>query len=234
MPAARSRLVHLLATALCVLASLRPISGAAQARAPVKPDTARPAAPFDRLRFRSIGPAAPSGRIDDFAVYEKNPAVFYVAIATGSFSKTVNNGTTFTPVFEKEPVSSIGDVAIAPGDPNVVWVGTGEANNRQSSSWGDGIYKSTDGGAHWTNLGLRESFQIARIVVDPLESDVVYVAALGNLWGSGGERGIYKTADGGLTWTRVLDPGPDAGGTDLVMDPGNRKVLYAATGPQIT
>ena len=228
MPAARFRLVHLLATALCVLTSLRPISGAAQARAPVKPDTARPAAPFDRLRFRSIGPAAPSGRIDDFAVYEKNPAVFYVASATGGLWKTVNNGTTFTPVFDKEAVSSIGDVAIAPGDPNVVWVGTGEANNRQSSSWGDGIYKSTDGGAHWTNLGLRESFQIARIVVDPLESDVVYVAALGNLWGSGGERGIYKTADGGLTWTRVLDPGPDAGGTDLVMDPANRKVLYAA------
>ena len=231
MLSARSRLVPLLTTVLCVFASLRPTTGAAQAKAaaPARPDTGPPAAPFDRLKFRSIGPAAPSGRIDDFAVFEKNPAVFYVASATGGLWKTVNNGTTFTPVFEKEAVSSIGDVAIAPGDPNVVWVGTGEANNRQSSSWGDGIYKSTDGGAHWTNMGLRESFQIARIVVDPVDNDVVYVAAPGNLWASGGERGIYKTADGGITWARVLDAGPDAGGVDLVIDPANRKVLYAAT-----
>ena len=232
MSPARFRLVPLLTTGLCVLASLRPTTGATQARAPLpaaRPDTGPPAAPFDRLKFRSIGPAAPSGRIDDFAVFEKNPAVFYVASATGGLWKTVNYGTTFTPVFEKEAVSSIGDVAIAPGDPNVVWVGTGEANNRQSSSWGDGIYKSTDGGAHWTNRGLRESFQIARIVVDPVDNDVVYVAALGNLWAPGGERGIYKSADGGLSWARVLDAGPDAGGVDLVMDPANRKVLYAAT-----
>jgi photosystem II stability/assembly factor-like uncharacterized protein len=228
---ARFRLVPFLTTVLCVVASWRPTTGAAQAKAPppATPDTGRPAAPFDRLKFRSIGPAAPSGRIDDFAVFEKNPAVFYVATATGGLWKTVNYGTTFTPVFEKEAVSSIGDVAIAPGDPNVVWVGTGEANNRQSSSWGDGIYKSTDGGAHWTNMGLRESYQIGRIVVDPTDADVVYVAAVGNLWASGGERGVYKTTDGGITWARVLDAGPDAGGVDLVMDPGNRKVLYAAT-----
>src|ERR1041384_3468890 len=232
MPPARFRSRLLLALSLFVLPSLRPAPAPAQSRpaaAPVKPDTARPAGPFDRLHFRSIGPAAPSGRIDDFAVYEKNPAIFYVASATGGLWKTVNFGTTFAPVFEKQAVSSIGDVAIAPNDPNVVWVGTGEANNRQSSSWGDGIYKSTDGGAHWTNLGLRESYQIARIVVDPVDNDIVYVAALGNLWAAGGERGIYKTTDGGLSWSRVLDPGPDAGGTDLVMDPGNRKVLYAAT-----
>jgi len=185
--------------------------------------------PFDRLAFRAIGPAAPSGRIDDFAVFEKNPAVFYIASATGGLWKTINNGTTFTAVFDSQSVSSIGDVAIAPDDPNVVWVGTGEPNNRQSSSWGDGIYKSTDGGRAWKNMGLRESRQIARIVVDPADHDVVYVAVLGDLWKSGGERGIYKTGDGGLTWTRVLDAGPDAGGTDLVIDPANNKVLYAAT-----
>ena len=232
MPPARFRFRPLLALSLFVFPPFRPAPAPAQSRpapAPVKPDTARPTGPFDRLHFRSIGPAAPSGRIDDFAVYEKNPAIFYVASATGGLWKTVNFGTTFAPVFEKQAVSSIGDVAIAPNDPNVVWVGTGEANNRQSSSWGDGIYKSTDGGAHWTNLGLRESYQIARIVVDPVDNDIVYVAALGNLWAAGGERGIYKTTDGGLSWSRVLDPGPDAGGTDLVMDPGNRKVLYAAT-----
>jgi photosystem II stability/assembly factor-like uncharacterized protein len=194
-----------------------------------KADTTRPGGPFDRLRFRAIGPAAPSGRIDDFAVFEKNPAVFYVGTATGGVWKTMNYGTTFTPVFDAQSVSSIGDVAIAPNDPNVVWVGTGEANNRQSSSWGDGIYKSSDGGKTWKNAGLKESKQIARIVVDPVDHDVVYVAVLGDLWKAGGERGFYKTTDGGQTWTRILEAGPDAGGTDLVMDPANNKVLYAAT-----
>jgi len=185
-------------------------------------------APFDSLKFRNIGPATPSGRIDDFAVLESNPAVFYIASATGGLWKTVNMGTTFEPVFDAQGSSSIGDVAIAPTDANLVWVGTGENNNRQSSSWGDGVYKSTDGGKTWVNMGLRESKQIARILVDPVDHDVVYVAALGDLWKSGGERGIYKTTDGGLTWTRVLDGGADAGGTELVMDPSNNKVLYAA------
>jgi photosystem II stability/assembly factor-like uncharacterized protein len=205
------------------------LSAQAPVAAPARADTSRPGGPFDRLRFRAIGPAAPSGRIDDFAVFERNPAVFYVGTATGGLWKTVNNGTTFTPVFDHEGTSSIGDVAIAPGDPNVVWVGTGEANNRQSSSWGDGIYRSTDGGKSWKNLGLRDSKQIARIVVDPVDHDVVYVAAVGDLWKAGGERGVYKTSDGGQTWTRVLDAGPDAGGTELVMDPANNKVIYAAT-----
>ncbi len=184
--------------------------------------------PFKGLHFRAIGPATPSGRIDDFAVYEKNPAIFYIGTATGGVWKTVNNGTTLEPVFDHEGSGSIGDVAIAPGDPNVVWVGTGEANNRQSSSWGDGIYKSTDGGKTWRNLGLKQSFHIARILVDPLNYDVVYVAAVGNLWAPGGERGVYRTTDGGLTWTNVLADGPDVGATDLVMDPRNSQVIYAA------
>jgi len=221
--------VSALRRALCLLVIATPLLGQAPVAPATKPDTARPGGPFDRLRFRMIGPAAPSGRIDDFAVFEKNPAIFYVASATGGVWKTVNNGTTFTPVFDHQNVSSIGDVTIAPNDPNVVWVGTGESNNRQSSSWGDGVYKSTDGGRSWKNMGLTESRQIPRIVVDPVDNDVVYVAALGDLWKAGGERGIYKTTDGGMTWTRVLDAGPDAGGTDLVMDPSNNKVLYAAT-----
>ncbi len=186
--------------------------------------------PFDGLHFRNIGPATSSGRIDDFAVLARDPRVFYVAAATGGLWKTTNGGITVTPVFDDAGTSaSIGAVAIAPNDANLVWVGTGENNNRQSSSWGDGIYKSADGGKTWKNMGLSGSKQIARIVVDPVDPDVVYAAALGDLWKSGGERGIYKTSDGGLSWTKVLDTGLDAGGTELVMDPTNNKVLYAAT-----
>jgi photosystem II stability/assembly factor-like uncharacterized protein len=185
--------------------------------------------PFDKLQFREIGPATPGGRIDDFAVLENNPAVFYVATATGGLLKTTNNGTTFESVFDNEATSSIGDVAIAPNDPNLVWVGTGENNNRQSSSWGDGVYKSTDGGKTWKNMGLRNSKHIARIIVDPVDHDVVYVAALGSLWGPGGDRGVYKTGDGGLTWNRVLATDENTGATELVMDPSNNKTLYAAT-----
>ena len=185
--------------------------------------------PFDRLHFRSIGPASMSGRIDDIAVSERDTRIFYIASATGGLWKTVNNGVTLKPVFDSAGTSSVGAVTIPADDPNLVWVGTGENNNRQSSSWGDGVYKSTDGGTHWTNMGLRESKQIARIVIDPVDHDVVYVAALGDLWRTGGERGIFKTTDGGVTWTKVLDAGPDAGGTALVMDPTNNKTLYAAT-----
>ena len=184
---------------------------------------------FDRLHFRSIGPATMSGRIDDIAVLERDPRIFYIAAATGGLWKTTNNGISLTPVFDSSAMVSIGAVTIPAEDPNLVWVGTGENNNRQSSSWGDGVYKSTDGGKRWQNMGLRESKQIARIVIDPIDHDVVYVAALGDLWKSGGERGIYKSTDGGVTWTKVLDAGPDAGGTALVMDPTNNKTLYAAT-----
>jgi photosystem II stability/assembly factor-like uncharacterized protein len=218
-----SRAVSLLAT----LALVSPLAG--QSRTPPEPG-APTGGPFDRLRWRSIGPASMSGRIDDLAVLERDPRFFYVAAATGGLWKTTNGGVTFTPVFDSTGgMVSIGAVAIGADDPNLVWVGTGENNNRQSSSWGDGVYKSTDGGQSWKNMGLRESKQISRIVIDPLDRDVVYVAALGELWKGGGERGIYKTTDGGVTWTKVLDAGLDAGGTELAMDPSNNKVLYAAT-----
>ncbi len=150
-------------------------------------------------------------------------------MATAGVYKTTNAGTTFTPVFDNEGSGSIGAIAIAATDANLVWVGTGEANNRQSSSWGDGIYKSTDGGRSWKNMGLKNSRQIARIIVDPIDFNVVYVAALGDLWGGGGERGVYKTSDGGTTWNRVLHVDDDTGATDLVIDPLNNKTLYAAT-----
>jgi photosystem II stability/assembly factor-like uncharacterized protein len=217
--------------ALALAVSLSaPVAAQRRAQAPVAAaqPTAAPSA-IDKLRFRDIGPATPSGRVDDLAVFEANPAIFYIATATGGLWKTVNNGTTLEQVFHSQTTSSIGDVAIAPNDPNLVWVGTGENNNRQSSSWGDGVYKSADGGRTWVNMGLKESKQIARVIVDPVDYDVVYVAALGNLWAGGGERGVYKTTDGGLTWTRILDAGQFAGATELVMDPSNNKVLYAAT-----
>ena len=201
----------------------------AAATAAVKPDSTPPGGTFDRLHFRSIGPATMSGRIDDIAVLERDPRIFYIAAATGGLWKTVNGGVSITPVFDSSSMVSIGAVTIPAEDPNLVWVGTGENNNRQSSSWGDGVYKSTDGGKSWASMGLRDSKQVARIVIDPVDHDVVYVAALGDLWKSGGERGIYKSTDGGLNWTKVLDAGPDAGGTALVMDPSNNKTLYAAT-----
>jgi len=204
----------------------------AQAPPPITPLTtvnSTGSGPLDRLYFRSIGPATPSGRVDDLAVLESDPTTFYVGMATSGVYKTTNGGTTFTNVFDNESTGSIGAVAIAPTDANLVWVGTGEANNRQSASWGDGIFKSTDGGRSWKNMGLRASKQIAKVVVDPVDFNVVYVAALGDLWGTGGERGVYKTSDGGLNWTRVLHVDDNTGATELVMDPSNNKTIYAAT-----
>jgi photosystem II stability/assembly factor-like uncharacterized protein len=185
---------------------------------------------FAGLTFRNIGPAAMGGRIDDLAVLESNPAVFYVGTATGGLWKTTNNGTTWEVLFDDlEDVVSIGDIAIPPNDANTVWVGSGENNNRQSGSWGNGVYKSTDGGHTWKHMGLRDSKHIARIVIDPIDHDVVYVAALGSLYGPSKERGVFKTTDGGLTWTNVLFVDEDTGATELVQDPKNNKVLYAAT-----
>ncbi len=215
------------ATALLVLAA---VSTAAQnPPKPASDSSSAKGGPFDKLSFRNIGPSGPAGRTDDFAVLEADPNVFYIATATGGLWKTENGGVTLKPVFDSASMVSLGAVAVHQTDPNLVWAGTGENNNRQSSSWGDGIYKSTDGGRSWTNMGLKDSKQIAKIVIDPRDREVVYVAALGDLWKSGGERGVYKTTDGGRTWTRVLDPGPDAGATELTMDPRDSKVLYAAT-----
>ncbi|HKS08682.1 MAG TPA: hypothetical protein VJS13_03985 [Pyrinomonadaceae bacterium] len=182
-----------------------------------------------RFVFRSIGPASMGGRIDDIAVVEQNPYIIYVAFATNGLWKSTNNGTTFTPVFDTYGTHSIGDVAIAPSDPNIVWVGTGEANNRQSSSFGDGIYKSTDGGKTFTKMGLEDSQTIARIVIDPKDPNTVYVAVLGHLFGPNKERGVYKTTDGGRSWTNTKFIDEDTGFTDLAMDASDSKILYAAS-----
>ena len=181
-----------------------------------------------RLKFRELGPAVMGGRLDDFAVVESNPAIVYAGTASGGLWKTLNAGTTWTPVFDKEAVSSIGDVAVAPSDPSIVWVGTGEANNRQSSSWGNGVYRSTDGGLTWQNMGLKDTHHIGRIVIHPSNPEVVYVAAQGRLWGPNRERGLYKTSDGGRTWKQVLFVNEDTGVTDVAMDPASPDTLYAA------
>jgi photosystem II stability/assembly factor-like uncharacterized protein len=184
---------------------------------------------FQSLHFRSIGPAVMSGRVTDFAVYEANPAIFYVATAHSGLWKTTNGGTTFSAQFQHQGLMSIGDVAISQKDPNLVWIGTGEGNNRQSTSWGDGVYKSTDGGQAFINVGLAQSFHINRIVIDPSNNDVVFVAAQGSLFGPGGDRGVYRTTDGGKTWKAVLTVDADTGANDLVMDPTNNRILYAST-----
>jgi len=172
------------------------------------------------------------GRVSDIAIDPRNPAVFYVGLATGGLFKTGNNGVSFDPIFDKQPVLSIGAVAIAPSDSDVIWIGTGEANDRNSSEWGDGVYRSTDGGSTWTNVGLRESRAIARVVVHPTKPEIAYVAAMGNLWKDGGERGLFKTTDGGKTWKLVLHAPPPndirTGCGDVVLDPANPETIYAA------
>ncbi len=182
--------------------------------------------------YRSVGPTRQGGRISDFAVSTKDPYTFYVAAATGGLWKTTNNGTTFEPIFDHENVASIGDIAVAPSNPNIVWVGTGEANLRNCTYWGDGVYKSIDGGKTWVNMGLKESHHIGRIVMHPENPDIVYVAAQGHLYSENPERGLYMTKDGGETWENVLNvivDGRHIGVTDVVMDSMNPDILYAAT-----
>ena len=169
------------------------------------------------------------GRIDDIDVYEKDPRIIWIGYAVGGVFKSVNAGTSFVPVFEKYGSASIGDIAVDQTNPDVVWVGTGEPNNRQTSSFGDGIYKTTDGGKTFTNMGLRETQTIARIVIDPKHSDVVYVASPGHLFGPNPERGIYKTTDGGKTWEKIKYVDENTGFTDLAIDPSNSNILYAAS-----
>lgn len=181
------------------------------------------------LRLRSIGPALTSGRVVSIAVNPKDRSHYFVAAASGGVWKTTNSGTTWTPVFDNQGSYSIGTVVLDPKDPNVVWVGTGENNSQRSVSYGDGVYKSEDGGKSWRKVGLEKSEHIGKIVIDPRDSNVVYVAAQGPLWGPGGDRGLYKTTDGGKTWKAILTISENTGVTDIAQDPQNPDILYAAS-----
>jgi photosystem II stability/assembly factor-like uncharacterized protein len=179
--------------------------------------------------WRSIGPANMGGRVDDIAVVESNPSIIYVGYATGGIWKSTNNGTTWTPIFDSYATSSIGDLAVAPSNPDILYVGTGEPNNRQSSSFGNGVYKSVDAGRTFVHVGLAETQTIARVLVHPRDPDIVYVAAVGHLFGPNAERGLFKTSDGGKSWVNTKFIDNDTGFTDVVMDPSNPNVLFAAS-----
>ena len=226
-------IVFLIAAAL----ALSPAGLSAQAKAQVKaksPSAAPAVSASDvanAIPYRAIGPTRQSGRFVDFAVPLQRPHTFYAATGSGGLWKTDNNGQTFEPIFDHEKVFSIGDIAVAPSDPDILWVGTGEANNSRSTYWGDGVYKSTDAGKSWRNMGLPGSHHIGRIVVHPEDPDVIYVAALGHLYSENPERGLYKTSDGGRTWTKSLEVvvgGRYVGVVDVAMDPSAPDTLYAA------
>ncbi|MEW6511369.1 MAG: glycosyl hydrolase [Bacteroidota bacterium] len=215
--------------AFVILALVCGLSATAQKKGPASRDEGSlPALVLDGLKFRSIGPALTSGRIADIAVDLHDRSRYFVAVASGGVWKTTNAGTTWTPVFDKQSSYSIGCVAIDPRNPSVIWVGTGENNSQRSVSYGDGVYRSEDGGSSWENMGLKSSEHIGKILIDPRDSRVVYVAAQGPLWNPGGDRGLYKTTDGGKTWEAVLTISKNTGVTDVVMDPRNPDLLYAA------
>jgi photosystem II stability/assembly factor-like uncharacterized protein len=194
-----------------------------------KPPDPMSAATFAGLRARLIGPAFTSGRVIAFAVHPADRNHYYVGAASGGVWKTTNSGTTWTPVFDNEGSYSIGTVVLDPKNPLTVWVGSGENNSQRSVSYGDGVYKSDDGGKSWKNVGLKSSEHIGRIAIDPRESNTVYVAAQGPLWGPGGDRGLFKTTDGGKTWKSILAISEHTGVTDVAIDPQNPDTLYAAS-----
>ncbi len=215
----------LVVTAVTLIGSVRATEVRAQAT-----DTDRmTATTFSGLGLRELGPSLMSGRIADIAIHPHDRATWYVAAGSGGVWKTEDNGTTWTPIFENQTSYSIGTLAIDPNDPDVIWVGTGENVSGRHVGYGDGVYRSRDGGASWENMGLESSEHIGRILIDPRNSDIVLVAAEGPLWTSGGERGIYRSTDGGETWARTLFVSDETGATDIERDPEHPDVLYAAT-----
>ena len=207
--------------ALAVNAQEPASSGDARAQDPWAPAT------FADFRLRAIGPALMSGRISHIAIHPESKQTWYIGVASGGVWKTTNAGITFTPVFQNEGSYSIGTVVVDQKHPATIWVGTGEANNQRSVGYGDGIYRSDDAGRTWRNLGLKTSEHVGRIVIDPRDSNVVFAAAYGPLWSAGGERGLYKTTDGGANWSRVLEISENTGISDVAIDPANPDVMLA-------
>ena len=189
----------------------------------------KPQNPFTGLEFRNIGPAMTSGRIADIAIHPENENIWYVAVGSGGVWKTTNSGTTWKSIFDKQKVYSIGCVTIDSNNPHTIWVGTGENVGGRHVGFGDGIYVSYDDGKTWKNMGLENSEHLSKIIVHPENSDVVWVASQGPLWSKGGDRGIYKTTNGGKTWKRTLGDEEWVGATDILINPDNSDILYAAT-----
>jgi photosystem II stability/assembly factor-like uncharacterized protein len=219
---------------ILLLAACLPLTVTVAKKATEKPAEEEDASPmsaktFSGLKWRGIGPALMSGRIADIAIHPRDQSTWYVAVGSGNVWKTTNAGTTWNPVFDDQGSYSIGCVTIDPSSPETVWVGTGENGSGRHVGYGDGVYRSLDGGASWENMGLQETEHIGNIVVHPKDSNTVYVAAQGPLWSAGGERGLYKTVDGGETWEQVLAGGEYTGVNEVAMDPRNPDVLYAAT-----
>ena len=192
-------------------------------KSPLNPAT------FSAFKARNIGPALKSGRIADIAIHPEDNNTWYVAVGSGGVWKTINSGTTWKPIFDGQKVYSTGCVTIDPSNPHTVWVGTGENVGGRHVGIGDGVYRSDDDGANWKNMGLEDSQHISKIIIHPKNSDVIWVAAQGPLWNKGGQRGIYKSTDGGKTWSQTLGDDEWIGATDIVMDPIDPDVLYAAT-----
>ena len=222
MNTSKTFLVHAHRVGLVAAVLVTSFNNSATAQAPDLQTT------MSALTFREIGPALMGGRISSLAVVESKPQFFYLGTATGGLWKTENHGTSWTPLFDDQPTSTIGDVTIDQNNPNLVWVGTGEPQNRQSSPWGDGVYKSTDGGATWSNMGLEKTKHIGRMLIHPRNPETVYVAAVGDLWAPNPERGVYRTQDGGASWELVLYVDENTGAIDLIMDPNDPSTLFAA------
>jgi photosystem II stability/assembly factor-like uncharacterized protein len=183
---------------------------------------------YEKMDWRNIGPAIMGGRTVNIDVVEKEPWIIYAAIGPSGVWRSVNNGITWEPVFHKETTVSVGDVTVSQSHPDIIWVGTGEGTSRNSVTIGDGVYKTEDAGKSWKNMGLEESRHISKILINPGDPNIVYVAALGHLWGPNEERGVYKTIDGGKTWKKVLYINENTGIADLAMDPSDSLILYAA------
>ena len=220
---------RLLVLLICIGVAFAPFEGSAQRKKKKSSQAKQEKIALDAFKFRNVGPAFLSGRIADIVFHPENDNIWYVAVGSGGVWKTENAGTTWTPLFDQQASYSTGCISLDPQNPSTVWVGTGENVGGRHVAYGDGIYRSKDGGKNWENLGLKGTEHISKIIIHPNNSDVVWVAAQGPLWNKGGERGVYKTTDGGKSWKQVLGDSAWTGATDLIIDPRNPQVLYAAT-----